>query len=162
MDDHEKHIKEVLWWLKKHSLFCNPKKCEFHISECEFLGYILSPNGFHMAEDKDIKWNWGPEAQKVFVDLKEAFTQALVLTHWEPDWLITIETDTSDYAIATILSITLSNAKLNYNMHDKELLAIFKAFKTWCHYLEGALNPIDIVTGHKNLEYFSTTKILMQ
>ncbi|ESK88468.1 retrotransposon nucleocapsid protein [Moniliophthora roreri MCA 2997] len=45
-------------------------------------------------------------------------------------------------------------------MHDKELLAIFKAFKTWCHYLEGTPNPIDIVTDHKSLEYFSTTKIL--
>ncbi|ESK88323.1 hypothetical protein Moror_14826, partial [Moniliophthora roreri MCA 2997] len=101
----------------------------------------------------DIKWNWRPEAQKVFVDLKEAFTQVLVLTHWEPNWLITIETDASNYAIAAILSITLSNsklhpvtflsrtltgAKLNYDTHDKELLAIFEAFKTWCHYLEGA------------------------
>ncbi|ESK82112.1 gag-pol polyprotein [Moniliophthora roreri MCA 2997] len=88
-----------------------------------------------------------------------------------------IETDASDYAIATILSITLSNgelhpvaflsrtltgAKLNYDMHDKELLAIFEAFKSWCHYLEGAANLINIVTDHKNLEYFSTTKILTQ
>ncbi|ESK82499.1 retrotransposon nucleocapsid protein, partial [Moniliophthora roreri MCA 2997] len=31
---------------------------------------------------------------------------------------------------------------------------------TWHHYLEGASNPIDIVTDHKNLEYFSATKIL--
>uniref|UniRef100_A0A0W0FYS4 Reverse transcriptase RNase H-like domain-containing protein n=1 Tax=Moniliophthora roreri TaxID=221103 RepID=A0A0W0FYS4_MONRR len=88
-----------------------------------------------------------------------------------------IETNTSNYAIAAILSITLSNselypvaflsqtltgAELNYDMHDKELLAIFEAFKSWCHYLEGATNPIDIVTDHKNLEYFSTTKILTQ
>ncbi|ESK81555.1 gag polymerase env [Moniliophthora roreri MCA 2997] len=86
-----------------------------------------------------------------------------------------IETDTSNYAIATILSITLSNrelhpvaflsqtltgAELNYNTHNKELLAIFEAFKSWCHYLEGAANLINVVTDHKNLEYFSTTKIL--
>ncbi|ESK81008.1 retrotransposon nucleocapsid protein [Moniliophthora roreri MCA 2997] len=128
-----------------------------------------------MAEDKDVRWNWGPEAQKVFEDLKEAFTRAPVLTHWEPDCPITIETNTSDYAIATILSITLSNselhpvaflsrtltgAELNYDTHDKELLAIFEAFKSWRHYLEGAANPINVVTDHKNLEYFSTTKIL--
>uniref|UniRef100_A0A0W0GFH2 Reverse transcriptase domain-containing protein n=1 Tax=Moniliophthora roreri TaxID=221103 RepID=A0A0W0GFH2_MONRR len=140
MDNHEKHVKKVLWQLKKN-----------------------------------IKWNWGLEAQKAFVDLKEAFTQAPVLTHWEPDQLITIKTDASDYAVAAILSITLSNselhpvvflsrtlmgAELNYDTHDKELLAIFEVFKTWHHYLEGALNPIDIVTNHKNLKYFSTTKIL--
>ena len=45
-------------------------------------------------------------------------------------------------------------------MHDKELLTIFKAFKTWRHYLEGSASPVDVVTNHKNLEYFSTSKVL--
>ena len=58
------------------------------------------------------------------------------------------------------LSRTLHAAELNYDTHDKELLAIFEAFKTWRHYLEGSGDPIDVVTDHKNLEYFSTTKIL--
>jgi len=40
------------------------------------------------------------------------------------------------------------------------LLAIFEAFKKWRHYLEGSTFPVDVVTDHKNLEYFSTTKIL--
>ena len=86
-----------------------------------------------------------------------------------------VETDASDYAIAAILSIThpdgeihpvafhsrtLSSSKLNYNTHDKELLAIFEAFKKWRHYLEGSGTLIDVVTDHKNLEYFSTTKLL--
>ena len=53
-------------------------------------------------------------------------------------------------------------AKLNYNIHDKELLAIFEAFKIWKHYLEGLVYPINIVTDHKNLKYFSTTKVLTQ
>jgi len=51
--------------------------------------------------------------------------------------------------------------KLNYDIHDKELLAIFKAFKIWRHYLEGSASPIDVIMDHKNLEYFSTTKILI-
>jgi len=87
-----------------------------------------------------------------------------------------METNVSDYALAAILSIitknndiypiafhfqTFSTPKLNYNIYDKELLAIFEAFKIWRHYLEGSTSPIDIVTDHKNLEYFSTTKILM-
>uniref|UniRef100_A0A0W0F2U8 Reverse transcriptase/retrotransposon-derived protein RNase H-like domain-containing protein n=1 Tax=Moniliophthora roreri TaxID=221103 RepID=A0A0W0F2U8_MONRR len=75
-----------------------------------------------------------------------------------------IETDASDYAIAAILSITLSNgelhpvaflsqtltgAELNYDMHDKELLAIFEAFKSWHHYLEGRLGAKpDALTRH--------------
>jgi len=86
-----------------------------------------------------------------------------------------VETDALDYALAAILSIvnednevypvafhspTFTAVKLNYNTHDKELLAIFEAFKIWQHYLEGLAYPIDVVTDHKNLEYFSTTKVL--
>src|SRR4029077_7227646 len=52
--------------------------------------------------------------------------------------------------------------ELNYDTHDKELLAIYEAFRSWHHYLEGSWNPIDVVTNHKNLEYFSTTKLLTQ
>jgi len=57
-----------------------------------------------------------------------------------------VETDASDYALAAILSIvtkdneihpvafysrTFSTPELNYDVHDKELLVIFKAFKMW-------------------------------
>ena len=52
--------------------------------------------------------------------------------------------------------------ELNYDTHDKELLAIFEAFKIWQHYLEGLAYPINVVTDYQNLEYFSTTKVLTQ
>ena len=58
------------------------------------------------------------------------------------------------------IQLPFTAAELNYDTHDKELLAIFEAFKIWQHYLEGLAYPIDIVTDHKNLEYFSTTKVL--
>jgi hypothetical protein len=54
----------------------------------------------------------------------------------------------------------LTAPELNYDTHDKELLAIYEAFQAWHHYLEGSGNPVDIVTNHKNLEYFCTTKLL--
>jgi len=86
-----------------------------------------------------------------------------------------METNASDYALAAILSIMtkdneihpitfhsrmFSTLELNYDVHDKELLAIFKAFRSWRHYLEGSVSPINIVMDYKNLEYFSTTKVL--
>jgi len=67
-----------------------------------------------------------------------------VLTHWIPDTQITVKTDASDYTLAAVLSITtldgevhpiafhsltFSAPELNYDVHDKELLAIFEAFK---------------------------------
>ena len=46
--------------------------------------------------------------------------------------------------------------------NDKELLAIFEAFKFWHHYLEGTPILINVITDYKNLQYFSTVKILTQ
>ena len=86
-----------------------------------------------------------------------------------------METDALDYTLTTILSICnkenevhlvafhsyiFTSVELNYDMHDKESLAIFEAFKIWWYYLESLAYPINVVTDHKNLEYFSTTKVL--
>ena len=60
----------------------------------------------------------------------------------------------------TFHSHILNLTELNYDTHDKELLAIFEAFKIWRHYLEGSQHIIDMVTDHKNLEYFATMKML--
>jgi len=113
--------------------------------------------------------------QHAFNSLKHASTTAPILTHFIPDTPIIVEMDASDYAVAGILSITcadgeirpvayyswtLTAPELNYDTHDKELLAIFEAFWNWRHYLEGSASPIDIVTDQKNLEYFSTSKLL--
>jgi len=88
-----------------------------------------------------------------------------------------MKTDASDYALTIIISIvneenkvhlvafhshTFTAAELNYDTHDKELLAIFEAFKIWQHYLESLAYSINIVTDYKNLKYFSTTKVLIQ
>jgi len=86
-----------------------------------------------------------------------------------------METDASDYTLTIIFSIvneenkvhpvtfhsyTFTMVELNYDIYNKKLFAIFKAFKIWWHYLKGLAYSIDVVTDHKNLEYFSTTKVL--
>jgi len=124
---------------------------------------------------KDAPWIFSKDCQCAFNALKHAFTTAPILTHFIPDTPIIVETDASDYAVAGILSITCSDGEihlvafysrtltapeLNYDTHDKELLAIFEAFWNWRHYLEGSASPIDVITDHKNLEYFSTSKVL--
>ena len=124
---------------------------------------------------KNVPFLFGDAEREAFNYLKSAFSSAPILTHWIPDRPIIVETDASDYALAAILSIELENGEihpvafhsrsfnpteLNYDVHDKELFAIFEAFRIWCHYLDGSAAPVDVVTDHKNLEYFSTTKIL--
>jgi RNase H-like domain found in reverse transcriptase len=126
---------------------------------------------------KGIPWAFTEDCRNSFKFLKKAFTSALILSHWVPDQPLVVETDASDYALGAILSMfdtsgelhpvvfhsrMFSGAKLNYDVQEKELLAIFEVFKLWRHYLEGSALPIDVVTDHKNLEYFSTTKLLTQ
>jgi hypothetical protein len=53
-----------------------------------------------------------------------------------------------------------SPPEINYEIHDKELLAIVHSFKIWQRYLEGALLKVLVYTDHQNLEYFTTTKVL--
>lgn len=52
MTQHKAHIKEVLWRLCENRLYAAPHKCEFHKDTIEYLGFILSPDRLHMAEDK--------------------------------------------------------------------------------------------------------------
>jgi len=87
---------------------------------------------------KDVAWNWSADCENVFKSLKSAFTMVPVLAHWDPTTQIIVETDISDSALAAILSTYKDNelhplafqaAEQNYDMHDKELLAIFEAFK---------------------------------
>jgi len=60
------------------------------------------------------------------------------------------------------MSRVFSIAELNYDVHDKELLAIVKSFKKWQHYLERVTDPVEVYTDHRNLTYFSETKMLFQ
>jgi hypothetical protein len=48
----------------------------------------------------------------------------------------------------------------NYEIHDKEMLAIIRALDEWQHFLEGATHKVEIWTDHKNLEYFMSAKKL--
>jgi len=46
----------------------------------------------------------------------------------------------------------------NYEIYNKEMLAIICVLKEWRHFLEGAWHPVEIWTDHKNLEYFMMAK----
>jgi len=49
---------------------------------------------------------------------------------------------------------------MNYDIHDKELLAIVEVFKKWRHYFEGTPITVEVFMDHKNLIYFCDTKSL--
>ena len=118
------------------------------------------------------KFFWGKEQQEAFDDLKRRFISAPILCHFYPELDTVVETDASDYALGCILSQfhgkrlhpvafhsrKLSPAERNYDIHDKELLAILIAYMEWKHYLAGTEKPITPHTDHQNLQYFLPTK----
>jgi len=57
-------------------------------------------------------------------------------------------------------SKSLSSVERNYEIHNKEILAIICVLEEWRHFLEGATHPVEIWTDHKNLEYFMMAKKL--
>jgi len=54
----------------------------------------------------------------------------------------------------------LSPVEWNYEIHDKEMLAIIYALEEWRYFLKRATCPVEIWTDHKNLKYFIVAKKL--
>jgi len=124
---------------------------------------------------KTEKWSWNPEAGKAFNELKKRFTIVPILAHFDAQRPVIIETDALDFALGAVLSqkdeenrlypVAFHSRKfqpteINYEIHDKELLAIVDAFKHWRRYCEGATHQVQVYSDHQNLEYFTTTKVL--
>ena len=96
---------------------------------------------------KGTPWDFSEACQTSFETLKKVFTTAPILEQWIPGSPLIVETNTSNYALGAILSTiydannevhpitfhsrTFTSMELNYDVHNKELLAIFKAFKCW-------------------------------
>src|SRR5258707_9293662 len=62
--------------------------------------------------------------------------------------------DDNKWHPVTFISKGLSPPERNYNICNKEMLAIIRALEQWRHHLEGGKHPVKVLTDHKNLEYF--------
>jgi len=108
-------------------------------------------------------------------ELRTKLTTVPVVGYFDPLERTKIETDASKYVCSGILtqqcqdgkwrpvayrSKTMLDAECNYEIHDKELLAIVQAFYEWKRYTRGNPKPIGVLTDHKNLVIFMTTKEL--
>ena len=173
----KKIVESILSWKAPRSVkddqifirFANfyPRFIENFSKVCKPITDALKTKG-----DKKL-WSWGPEQDKAFEELKQRFTSAPILAYFYPDRKTVIETDASDFALGCILSIylgkrlhpvafhspKLNDAERNYEIHEKELIAILEAFREWKHYLLGADEPVTVYTDHQNLQDFLTTKV---
>ena len=63
------------------------------------------------------------------------------------------EDENSDLHPCAYFSRTFSSAQHNYDIYNRELLAVILALEEWRQYLQGTTHPITIITDHKNLSY---------
>lgn len=124
---------------------------------------------------KNVPFLWSTDCDQAFQQLKTAFVTTPVLIKFDPDQQIVIKSDASDFVMGGVMSqydksgiLHLvayfskkhSPTECNYEIYDKELMAIIRCFEVWRPELEGSAFPIYILSDHKNLEYFMTTKTL--
>src|SRR3989440_10760034 len=229
-DTKSKHVRSVLERLRQYGLYAKLTKCEFHVTEVDFLGYHMGTAGISMDRRRVrtiIEWPtpksfrdiqvfigfvnfyrrfiygfsvvvtaitdllvgmekgkksgpfvWPESAEQAFCKLKECFTRAPLLQHFDPKKVSQLETDASGSGIAGVISQPcyehgrliwkpvaffsrkLSSAERNYGTGDSEMLAIVEAFKEWRHYLESPVHPVRVLCDHENLRSFMTTKTL--
>ncbi|XP_071210165.1 uncharacterized protein [Salvelinus alpinus] len=222
LQEHTKHVRQVLKRLLDSHLYVKPEKCEFHSSRVQFLGFVVEPGRVQMDPKKvgavadwptpksvkevqrflgftnfyrkfiknfssvaaplsaltkggNTRFLWGREAETAFQGLKQRILSAPILTLPTADEPFVVEVDASEVGVGAVLSQRgedkrlhpcaffshrLTPAERNYDVGDRELLAVKMALKEWRHWLEGASQPFQVLTDHKNLEYIQQAKRL--
>jgi len=111
----------------------------------------------------------------VFERLKAVFTIEPILAIPDINREMRVEADASDYAMGGVLSTKcedrkwrlvafisklLNTTEQNYEIYDKEMLAVIRCLEVWRHYLERVKLEFEIWTDYKNLQYFMTSQKL--
>ncbi|KAH9251787.1 hypothetical protein BASA81_010360 [Batrachochytrium salamandrivorans] len=132
MDKHVKQVQSVLGVLRDNGLYCKAEKCHFYQTEIKYLGYIISSNGIRMDPSKISAVQEWPTPRKY--------------------------DDTDVLRPIAFYARQMNSAERNYEIYDKELLAVVDSFKHWRHFLQGGHHPVTVLCDHKNSGVFHDNK----
>jgi len=158
----------------------NKKGIQEFMGFCNFYrrfinGFSRTVKPLYDRTKKDVIWEWESKEQTAFDELRQKLCSTPVLTYFKAGRPLLVETDASQYVCSGILSQqdedgkwrpiayrskTIKPAECNYDVHDKELLAIVQALKEWRGYLKGRGPHFRVLTDYQNLIRFTTTKEL--
>ena len=146
-------IREVLEWLTPKCVKDIQKFLGLANYYHQFIqGFASIARPLHDMVKKDRKWEWIEKQERAFEKLKKRFTQKPVLAVPDLDKKMRMEVDVSDYVMGGMLSMkeeekwkpvaflskSLNETEINYEIHNKEILAIIRGLESWRHLLEGA------------------------
>jgi hypothetical protein len=134
---------------------------------------------------KAVVWDWGPRQFKAFEELKTRMCQSPVLMQPDFNKRFYLQTDASAYGVGTVLSqeggnttpsllkrtkptlhpvayysATFTPTERNYDIYERELLAVMKSLAHWRPYLGWTKEPFVIITDHANLQYWKSPQNL--
>ncbi|MBW0576749.1 hypothetical protein O181_116464 [Austropuccinia psidii MF-1] len=168
-------VQQILNWPPPRNLKALQSFLGFANFYCRFIkNYSKKISSLTSFLKKDSRFPLNEEALRQFHQLKEAFTIAPILSHFDPSLPTIVETDASDYALGSLLSQIFDSGKhpiaffshkilpaeLNYEIHDKELLGIVWALKRWRDFFFSLSSSFEDLTDHSSLQYFMSSKIL--
>ncbi|KAL0186579.1 hypothetical protein M9458_018249, partial [Cirrhinus mrigala] len=129
-----------------------------------------------MVKKGTSRLTWPQAALQAYDELRQRFSSAPILHHPDPERPFVVEVDASSTGVGAVLSQRqgeppklfpcayyshkLTPAECNYDVGNRELLAIKLALEEWRHWLEGAKHPFTVLTDHRNLEYLRSAKTL--
>jgi transposase InsO family protein len=114
-------------------------------------------------------WEWTDEQNQAFLELKHRISTAPTLAIPNDKGKFKVECDASNFALGGVLSqqqadgkwhpvdfmsVGMSPAERNYEIYDKELLAVMTALEKWRKYLLGTKEKFEIWSDHLNLTYY--------
>ena len=171
-----KKVQVVVDWMTPTSL----KEVQGFLGFCNFYRRFIKDFAkiakcMNKLAMKDAPFQWTEACDKAFHLLKERITTAPILRHFDRNKETILETDASDYVNGGVLSQydddgvlhpvaffskNMIPAECNYEIYDKELLAIIRCLEHWRPELESTDIPVKIFSDHKALETFMTSKTL--
>jgi hypothetical protein len=158
------HLKEIQTFLKFVNFYRRFIKDFFKIAKS--LIKLIRKNQL---------FSWSTDCQRTFDELKKRVIETSVLSYFSFELKTFLESDSSDYVSAEVLSQkesddlirlityfskTLSSAECNYEIYDKKLLTIIRCFEQWRAELQSMKISTNVLTDHKSLKYFMITKKL--
>ncbi|CAJ0963123.1 unnamed protein product [Ranitomeya imitator] len=186
---HVKQVRMVFQVLRANSLFVKGSKCLFGVQKISFLGFIFSPSTIEMDPVKvqaiqDWTQPTSLKSLQKFLGFANFYRRficnfssiARPLTDLTKKGADLVEVDASEIGAGAVLSQRgsgcsvfkpcaffsrkFSAAERNYDVGNRELLAMKWAFEEWRHWLEGAKHRVVVLTDHKNLTYLESAKRL--
>ena len=171
-----KKLKAILIWFTFKKLV----KIQFFVELTNYdrkfvKEYSIIAKSLTRLIKKTQSFEWSKKQKQTFQTLKKAFINSAMLKHAKSNLSYVIKIDAFDCEIEDVLlqvdknnkkrfivyhSRKMIEAKQNYDIHDKKLLAIIDALKKWRVQLKETKHQVQMMSNHKNLTYFQITKVL--